>query len=141
MSSLVSSNFRNRHSGIESIFDAFFGSNFAPVTYTRQRTKTIPMANISEDQNGYKINIAAPGLSKSDFSLTIDNEILTVSAEESKTENNKVFKEFDFNSFSRSFALPENTNYESIAANYEAGILQIDIPTKTKKKPVQIKVG
>ena len=141
MSSLILNNYRNRYSSIDNIFDAFFSSNLAPVNYSRRRTKTVPMANILEGQTGYKINIAAPGLSKGDFNLTIENEILTVSTQESDAEDGRGIKEFNFSSFSRSFALPKNTNYESIAANYEAGILQIDIPTKTKKKPVQIKVG
>ena len=141
MSSLISSNFNRRYPNMDTIFDAFFGSNFTPINSYHQTTKTFPIANILEDENGFNINIAAPGLSKSDFDLTVDNETLVVSTKEQRSEKKQRLSGFNFKSFSRSFALPENTNYESIAANYKAGILQIQIPTKAKKKPLQIKVS
>lgn len=109
---------------------------------------SIPNANIVENGKDYKIEIAAPGLEKKDFKVELDNGILTVSAEkeeeEKKESKNYRRREFSYRSFTRSFALPENSLQDKIDAKYENGVLTVSLPKKeiTVSKPVkEIKVS
>jgi HSP20 family protein len=100
----------------------------------------LPTANIAETPNEFKLELAAPGLERKDFNIELENHTLSISAEkeEEKKEDTKEFfrKEYSFNSFSRSFTLPENIKEGSIDAKYENGILKITIP-KVKETPVK----
>lgn len=93
-----------------------------------------PSVNISETSKDYTIELAAPGLEKKDFKVEIDNGVLTISSEkerEEKEENkNYCRQEYSFQSFSRSFDLPENSLPEKIDAHYENGILKLTLPKK-----------
>ena len=98
---------------------------------------TIPLANVSENDSGYEINLAVPGLSRNDLTINVDNDILTVSSENEKNEKTEKYipnREFNYDNFNRSWKLPKETVAESISANYNAGILNITIPTQNKKK-------
>jgi HSP20 family protein len=100
----------------------------------------VPRANISETSKEYQIELAAPGLTKKDFKIETDNGVLTISAEkEEKTEtkNGYTRTEYSYNSFSRSFTLPENSKPDNINAKYEDGILKLTVPKKevTVSKP------
>jgi HSP20 family protein len=100
----------------------------------------IPSANITETPKEYKIELAAPGLERKDFDLDVNNHTLTISAEkeEEKNEETNEFsrKEYSFNSFTRSFALPENIKGGNIDAKYENGVLRVTLP-KIKETPVK----
>lgn len=102
---------------------------------------TVPSANVRETEKEYMVELAVPGLTKNDFKIEIENNLLTVSAEkeEEKNEREKGFtrREYSFNSFSRSFSLPENMMAEKIDAKYEEGVLKIHVPKKevTPQKP------
>ena len=101
----------------------------------------IPSANISERDKDYLIELAAPGMSKKDFKVELENNTLSISSEkEEKHEDNEngiSRKEFAYNSFCRSFRLPENSKADKIEAEYENGILKVAIPKKemTISKP------
>jgi HSP20 family protein len=108
----------------------------------------VPNANIAEREKDFHIELAAPGLDRKDFKVEVDNGVLSISAkkEEEKKEENKNYKkrEFSYNSFSRSFTLPENCHYDKIDAKYENGLLKVTLPKKevTISKPVkEIKVS
>jgi HSP20 family protein len=108
----------------------------------------IPDANIVENEKDYTIELAAPGLERKDFKVELENNVLTISAEkEEETEEDDINykrREFSYNSFSRSFTLPENSIPEKIDAKYENGILRLMLPKKqiTVSKPVkEIKVS
>jgi HSP20 family protein len=102
---------------------------------------TVPSANFTENEKEYTIELAAPGLSKKDFTIEMENDLLTISAEKEEEKNEKengfTKKEYSFNTFSRSFTLPENAKSEKIDAKYENGILTINVPKKelTPQKP------
>jgi HSP20 family protein len=103
--------------------------------------RSIPAVNIVEKDNAFEIEVAAPGLEKKDFNITVENGVLTISAEKEieKEEKEETFtrKEFNYTSFSRSFALPEYVSDESIKATYENGILKLMVGKKTHAKPLQ----
>lgn len=92
--------------------------------------KWIPAMNIIEDEKHFAIDVAAPGFTKKDFEISIENGILHISAENKEEIEEKkedyTRREFNYNSFSRSFTLPENINEdEKIDATYKHGILKI----------------
>ena len=108
--------------------------------------KSVPAVNIVEKDNAFEIELAAPGLEKKDFKVTVDRGVLTISAEKEmkkeEKEDNYTRKEFNYTSFSRSFALPESVTDESIKANYQNGILKLSVakktPVKQAKKAIEI---
>lgn len=108
----------------------------------------VPSVNITENSKDFKIELAAPGLEKKDFKIEVDNGVLTISSEKKKEEKeekeNYSRREFSYESFSRSFGLPENSLPDKIDAHYENGILKLTLPKKeiTVSKPKkEIKVA
>ncbi len=98
-----------------------------------------PSVNIKETPKEYLLELAAPGLERKDFNIEIKNGMLCISSEkeeEKKEEDGYYRREYSYNSFSRSFTLPENVKEEKIDARYENGILRVSLP-KTKETPVE----
>jgi HSP20 family protein len=99
-----------------------------------------PPVNILETKEAYTLDLLVPGLNKEDFKISLDNKVLTVSAEkekeaETKDENQKqIRREFSFRSFKRSFNLNEQVDATKIQAKYENGILKV---TLSKKENIQ----
>ena len=108
---------------------------------TNQERFTVPAINIIEDTNAFKIELAAPGLTKESFSIEVDNKKLTISSEvrpeKNKKEVNYTRKEFDFSSFQRTFALSEKIDIDAIKASYKSGVLSITLPIKEEKKEIK----
>lgn len=97
---------------------------------------TSPSVNVKDAENKYEIEVAAPGVNKEDFKVELNGNKLTISSE-SKTENenkdekgNYTRREFNYQSFSRSFTLPDDVDGESIKASHQNGVLKIEIPKK-----------
>jgi len=105
----------------------------------------IKSVNIKERADAYEVEVAAPGFDKSDFKLELNHEMLTILSEK-KTENETkegeqyTKREFSYQSFSRSFTLPQTADGERISANYENGILRVSIPKKEEAKPKPMRV-
>jgi HSP20 family protein len=97
----------------------------------------VPKVDILENEKGYEVNLAVPGLSKDEFKIDLNDNFLTVSGErkfsKEKKENNLHVVETQYGSFSRSFSLPENVDAAKIQASYNNGILEIFIPKDEKK--------
>lgn len=104
----------------------------------------VPRVNIKENNDGFAVEIAAPGMKKEDFHVELDNDILTVSSEVSEDQEEKEEKytrrEFSYHSFRRSFYLPNTVEADQINATYSDGILNLWIPKKdeAKKKPARM---
>jgi HSP20 family protein len=102
---------------------------------------TVPSVNVTETAKEYKLEVAAPGLERKNFKIEVENHTLCVSAEkeEEKKEKEGEFtrREYSFNSFSRSFTLPEDVRENDIDAKYENGVLKVLVP-KLKETPVKI---
>lgn len=119
-------------------FNDFVGADWA---------MNVPSVNIAEHDQNFRIELAAPGLEKKDFKISVDNGMITISAEkkeETKEEKeNYMRREFSYNKFTRTFRLPENCVTDKIDAKYENGVLRLMLPKKevTMTKPVkEIKV-
>src|ERR1700752_3899007 len=111
--------------------ERFFDTDLVLPTSTKS---FIPAANITERDKDFLIELAAPGMTKKDFKVELENNTLSISSEkEEKHEEKKdgvSRKEFSYNSFCRSFRLPENSKADKIEAEYENGILKVAIPKK-----------
>ena len=120
----------------DDLFNEFFnwGNQLSKVNHNT------PAVNVKEDENGFLLELAIPGLKKKDIKIELNNEVLTISSEkESKTEDkeaNYSRQEFCYQSFSRSFTLPDSVNSKDIKANHENGILTLSIPKKEEAKPL-----
>ena len=94
----------------------------------------LPSANITERDKDFLIELAAPGMSKKDFKVELDNNTLSISSEKEESneeEKNGISrKEFSYNSFCRSFRFPAHSKADKIEAEYENGILKVAIPKK-----------
>ena len=125
-----------------SLFDRFLENDlfdWSNRNYSNTNT-TLPAVNIKEDEDGFEVEMSAPGLDKKDFKIELNNSVLTISSEkmaENETKEGQQFsrREFSYQSFSRSFSLPESAESEKIEAKYENGILTVNIPKKEEAKP------
>ena len=129
-----------------SVFDRFFENDmfdWSNRNFSNTNT-TLPAVNIKEDEDGFEVEMSAPGLDKKDFKIELNNSVLSISSEkktENETKEGQQFtrREFSYQSFSRSFTLPETVEGEKIAAKYENGILSVSIPKKEEAKPKPVK--
>ncbi len=130
--------------GFESMFNEFFNHDF-PVSFRNGAVQKSPAVNVVESPNGYRLEVAAPGLAKEDFEVKVDKDQLTISAKkaETKAEDNVekyTRKEFSFFEFSRSFHLPETVDTTNIKASYENGVLHVTLEKKPEAKPQPARV-
>ena len=106
----------------------------------REDVWAFPPVNITEQNDVYQLQLSAAGYDKADFTLKLDGNILTISAEkkaENKVENEKVIRrEFSAKSFKRSFTVDEKIEAANINAKYENGILYVELPKKEEVKAV-----
>jgi len=105
----------------------------------------MPAMNVKEHDNDFEIELAAPGFTKSDFDVNIDDTGLHISAEKSTKEEEKeegyLRKEFSYNSFKRSLRLPESINLDKkVKATYKDGILKFNLLKKEEAKVLPKKV-
>lgn len=123
-----------------SLFDDFFKpwNEWFDRPNLIERRMTMPAVNVKENINDYVVSLAAPGLTKEDFKIDLEGNMLTISCEkeEKEEEKNEKFtrKEYDYYSFSRSFTLPEDVRPDAIDARYENGVLNITLPRLEETK-------
>lgn len=132
---------RNTDNWLPSIFDDMFKTDWIDGGSTQSRIGTsVPAVNVKESDDFFTLEVAAPGKTKKDFNLELDNGTLTISSEErseeEKKENNGRFtrREFSYNSFKRAFTLPETVDVEKISAQYKEGVLIVNLPKKEDAK-------
>ncbi len=141
--------------------DSFFSKDVMDELFRPTFNGTAPAVNVREDEEGYSIELAAPGMKKSDFKLNLDHNRLTISAE--KREENEfgndehqngegerasevddpkqdrkpvkyTRREFNYVSFKRTFTLPNTVDGEKINASYTDGILNVELPKREEAK-------
>ena len=125
---------KNRDRGTMNPWRDFLSvDNFFDSDWLKKWESHFPAVNVSENEKSYMIELAAPGFHKDDFKIKVDDDILTISAEskaEQSDEKNKEYtrREYSYNSFTRSFHLPDNVKDDSISANYKDGMLLLELP-------------
>ncbi len=133
--------------GFDRDFDTLLNAFFGPATNKQTRmtsVSTTPRANIIKNNEGYTIELAAPGFSRDEFEISADNGVLTVQVGTSDTATyveSLTSQEYSYSSFTRSWSLPKEAAIEGIAARYDAGILYVNIPmTGTANEKLVISV-
>ena len=128
------------------IFNDFFGNE-----WVAKASATAPAINILENDKAYEVELAAPGLTKDDFKIRVDdNDHLIISVETKKEENEKdkkgkyLRREFSYSQFQQTMILPENVDKEAIEAKQKDGVLTVVIPKKAlpaaaKSKEIPVK--
>ena len=127
---------------MDEIFNDDFFGNLAG------RSNSTPAVNIVEEDNEFRIDVAAPGLKKDDFRIDVNEDVLTISSErkQENEEKGKKFmrREFSYSSFKRYFQLPDAVEQDKITAQQNDGILSIHLPKKEeelKKGPKTIEIS
>lgn len=134
---------RNSYLPTSSFFDDSFTRDLFNWSDWSSEGSSMPKVNIVESNDNFKVEMAAPGMKKDDFHVELDNDMLTISSELThESENNDQRynrKEFSYQSFKRSFYLPNTVEADKIEAKYHDGILSLVIPKKeeAKKKPAR----
>ncbi len=132
---------RNEDQWLQSDFDDLFKNDWLGGTPNVGNIGTrVPAVNIQETEENFIAYVAAPGKSKDQFNIELDNNVLTISSEENEeresTDTNGRFtrKEFSYTNFRRVFSLPETVESEKISATYKDGVLEIKLPKKEEAK-------
>jgi HSP20 family protein len=131
---------KKNQSWFPSIFNDFIGSDWV------ERLHSSSPMNIIETENEFKVEMAAPGLTKDDFNVKVTNDnLLSVCVKQEKKSEEKdkkgryLRKEFSYTQFQQNLILPENVDKDKIGAKVCNGVLNICIPKKTpdKVEPVE----
>ena len=138
---------RNADSWLPDIFNDFFDNSWM------ERTNyTAPAINVIENEKEYEVELAAPGLTKEDFQIHVDNEGNLQIAMEKKIENKEgkkhgryLRREFSYEKFAQTLLLPDDVDQEKIQAKMENGVLNVHLPKREKiqqpEKVKQITIG
>lgn len=115
-----------------------FESVFNDSILTDRLVSRVPAVNIAETDADYQIELAIPGLKKEDFKISVDKNILSISADQKneKAQEGKKYskREYSYNSFVRSFTLPDTIDHSKIDATYTDGILKLTVAKKEEAK-------
>lgn len=133
----------NTNASINQLLDGFFNSTIGDFIGS-DVIATHPRVNIVELDNQFEVDLAAPGLNKNDFHVSIENNILKIVVKKEKSDDTSSTKykrrEFSFSSFERSFTLPDGLDTENIVAKYEDGILKLQIAKLEERKAADYKI-
>ena len=121
---------------LPSIFNDFFDNE-----WMSRANATAPAINVIENEKDYKVELAAPGMTKNDFKVSVDesnNLVICMEKKDEKKEEKKdgkyLRREFSYSRFQQSILLPDNVEKDKISAKVEHGVLFIDIPKVVDKK-------
>ena len=125
---------RRNQNWVPSIFNDFFDNDWMV-----KANATAPAINVIENEKDYRIELAAPGMSKEDFNIKLDEENNLVISMEKKNENKEEDKkngrylrrEFSYSKFQQTMILPDDVDKDAISASVEHGVLTVDLPKQT----------
>lgn len=134
---------RKNQNWLPSIFNDFFDND-----WMERANATAPAINVIENETEYKVEVAAPGMTKKDFNISIDDEDGLVISMEKKTENNEpadakkkngryLRREFSYSKFQQTLILPDDVDKAKIEAQVNDGVLTVSLP----KKPAEVKAN
>ncbi len=133
---------RRNENFLPSFFDRFFNNDLMDWNLSNfsSTNTSLPAVNVKETDDDYILEVAAPGMSKKDFKINFQNNVLTISSEKEdkkeEKEDNYTRREFCYQSFQRSFTVPGyDVDSEKISASYNDGILNIKLPKREEVKP------
>ncbi|NHE56268.1 Hsp20/alpha crystallin family protein [Cyclobacterium plantarum] len=143
MENVISKNGRKQR---PQFFEDMLSRELLGLNKTNWNTAYVPMVNIIETNEDYRIQVGLPGMEREDIKVELDNQVITVSGnmdqhQQRDSEGNQyVLREFNYHSFSRSFQLPDTVNAEGIDASFNQGMLTLFLPKRdeAKRRPIKI---
>lgn len=132
---------RNSDWFFPSLINDFFNDEVLDNRIAKRTGFNTPAVNISKSEDSFTVEVAAPGMSKENFSINVEKHVLTIKAEvsnestEEGKDNTYTLRQFGAYSFSKSFRLPETVNEDGISAAYENGVLNVILPVAEEAKP------
>ncbi len=133
---------RRNDTYLPSFIDRFFNNDLMDwgMSNFSSTNTSLPAVNVRETEDDFYIEVAAPGMKKNDFKINYHNNVLTISSEKQNEKEDKSDnysrREFSYQSFQRSFTVPQNNvDGEKIEATYNEGILNIKLPKREEVKP------
>jgi len=127
---------KRSHNAFDNIFNEIMNTSFNELS-KNHLVSNRPAVNVIESADNFRIELSAPGLSKEDFKIDIEKDILTIEANKKveTLEGQKIIKqEFNFNKFKRTFRLPETIDAKNIDASFVNGILNLTLAKKEEAK-------
>ncbi len=133
---------RRNQSWLPSIFNDFFDNDWMP-----RANATAPAINVFETDKGYRVELAAPGMTKDDFHVHIDEdnnlvismEKKTESTDENKKEGRYLRREFSYTKYQQTMILPDDVDKDKIGAHVENGVLCISLQKYTEQQKKEAK--
>lgn len=132
---------RNNQNWIPDIFNDFFDTDWMVRT-----NATAPAINVIEKEHAYELEVAAPGMTKEDFNVTLDDQgDLVIKMEkkveksDEKKEGHYLRREFNYTKFQQTMLLPDDAERDKISAKVEHGVLNVIIPKVERVKPEERK--
>ena len=133
------SNYHPAHLG--QVLEGLMNKDFSFETKQRHTASV----NIKEDADKYELHLAAPGLQKEDFKISVEKNTLSLSYDKQEatkeSEEKWLRKEYKTNSFKRNFSLNDKIDTAGIAAQYDNGILVVTLPKKEKEEPKTVSIS
>lgn len=128
----------NSQTWLPSIFNDFFDNEWMV-----KANATAPAINVIESDKDYKVEVAAPGMTKDDFTIHLSEDNELVITMEKKNENNQENKkylrrEFSYSKFQQGLILPDDVEKDKISANVNDGVLTIDLPKRTPEEKAKV---
>ena len=131
----------NNQNWLPSIFNDFFDNDWMV-----KANATAPAINVIENEKDYKVEVAAPGMTKDDFNIHLgdDNELVITmekkneSKEEDKENKKYLRREFSYSKFQQAFVLPDVVEKDKISANVSDGVLTIELPKSTPEEKAKV---
>lgn len=127
---------RRNQNWLPSIFNDFFDNE-----WMEKANATAPAINVLDNEKEYKVELAAPGMTKEDFDVHIDEEnnlVISMEKKNEKKEDEKngryLRREFSYSKFQQTMILPEDVDKEKISATVNNGVLDIELPKLVKEE-------
>lgn len=131
----------NNQNWLPTFFNDFFDND-----WMEKANATAPAINVMEGEKEYKVEVAAPGMTKEDFNIHLgdDNELVITmekknESKETEKDNKKYLRrEFSYSKFQQAFVLPEDVEKEKINATVNDGVLTIELPKRTPEEKAKV---
>ncbi|MCL4686246.1 Hsp20/alpha crystallin family protein [Myxococcota bacterium] len=133
--------FREFGSGLGRVFDELLAERSLP------SMRWTPALDVTENDKAYIVTVELPGAKRDDITLEMHEDVLTIhgekKSEREEKDERRHYVERMYGSFSRSFRLPAPGDPDGIKANFQAGVLTVEIPKTEAPKPrvIDIKTG
>jgi len=130
---------RKQNTWFPSLMDEFINTNWN--INIPSYSNSLPAVNVKENDKDFSLQIATPGLNKDNFEISYENKVLSIEVVQNDDNNNDFMRqEFNYNSFKRSFKIPESVELSKISASYLNGVLDIKLPKTKEAQPQQKKL-